>query len=132
MNAMMKPVSGLICAVGLFAASTARADIPPPDVCHTENATCHNAGTNYDQDGVCAAATCSKGSATGQVTTYECMLCKSDALLGAAGASEVASASDDHKDDGGCNVRALGTEKGIATVMLGFGLLALGISRRRR
>ncbi len=129
---MIKSVSGLMCAVGLFAVSTARGDIPPSDVCHTENTTCHNAGVNYDQDGVCVAATCSKGSATGQVTTYDCMLCKSDPALGAAGASEIASTTDDHKDDGGCSVRALGTEKRIATVMLGFGLLALGISRRRR
>jgi len=56
MNGMMKSISGLLCAAGLFATAAARADIPPPDVCQAENAVCHNAGENYDKDGVCTAA----------------------------------------------------------------------------
>jgi hypothetical protein len=72
------------------------------------------------------------------VTTYECLKCESRPLssdagvvLGAAGASTVTE-TDAQKDDGGCSVRALGTEKGVASMMLGLGLLALGVSRRRR
>ena len=129
MNRTIKTSLGLWAAACLFAATPARADVPPPDVCQTENAVCHNAGDHYDQDGVCTASTCQKGSASGQVTTYDCLLCKPKAM-GAAGSSEVP--NDEPKDDGGCSVRTLGTEKGIAALMLGLGVLALGISRRRR
>jgi hypothetical protein len=142
MNEMMKGISGLLCAAGLFATAAARADIPPPDVCQTEHAVCHNAGESYDKDGVCTVAICSKGSASGQVTTYDCFKCESGAAgtAGAAGATGTAGAAgastatttDGSKGDGGCSVRALGTEKGVASLMLGLGLLALGISRRQR
>jgi hypothetical protein len=131
MNGLIKSVMGLLCAAGLLTAAAARADIPPPDVCQSEHAVCHNAGETYDKDGVCTAATCSRGSATGAVTTYDCFKCEAGAAAGAAGASTVTE-SDDHKDDGGCSIRALGTEKGVASLMLGLGLLALGISRRSR
>jgi len=133
MNGKMKGVRGLLCAVGLFAASAARADIPPPDVCQTENAVCHNAGESYDKDGVCTATTCSRGSANGQVTTYACFKCEAASAPGAAGAAPVTETeTDGHKDEGGCSFHALGTEKGIAGLMLGLGVVALGVSRRRR
>lgn len=122
---------GLMCAASVFAASAARADIPPPDVCTTEAAACHNAGESYDKDGLCTKTTCSRGSASGQVTTYECLKCEASAAPGAAGATTVTDA-DAAKDEGGCSLRALRTEKGVASVMLGLGLLALGISRRRQ
>jgi len=35
-------------------------------------------------------------------------------------------------DDGGCSVGILGTERGVASLMLGLGLVAIGVSRRRR
>ena len=132
MNGMIKSGLGLLCAAGLFTSAAARADIAPPAACLTENTVCHSAGENYDKDGVCTASTCTKGSASGQVTTYECLKCEAGDMPGAAGASPVVDTDDEHKDDGGCSVRALGTEKGIAGVMLGLGLLALGISRRNR
>ena len=128
----MKGVMGLMGAASLFAASTARADIPPPDTCRTEHAVCNNAGETYDKAGVCTAATCTKGSASGQTTTYECLKCEPADVAGAAGASTTDTEADPHKDESGCSVGTLGTEKGIATLMLGFGLVALGISRRRR
>lgn len=126
-----KLLCGFWGIASLFATSVARADIPPPDSCRTESEACHNAGERYDQDGVCTKATCSKGSASGQVTTYDCLLCQPETTPSSAGATTVTE-TDDHKDDGGCSVGALGTEKGVATVMLGLGLIALGISRRRR
>jgi len=131
MNGMMNGVLGLTFAASLLAAPAARADIPPPDVCRTENTACHNAGANYDQDGICTKSTCRKGSASGQVTTYECLVCEQETAPGAAGATTVTE-SNGNKDDGGCSVGALGSEKGAAALMLGLGLAALGISRRRR
>lgn len=131
MNRMTKSVLGLICVGSLFAGSRALADVPPPDVCQVEKAACQNAGANYDEDGVCTKATCSRGSANGQVTTYECLRCEPGTVPGAAGSTTVPKTGD-HKDDGGCSVGALSSEKSIATLMLGLGLVALGISRRRR
>lgn len=131
MNAMMKTISGLLCAAGLFGAAAARADIPPPDVCKTEHAVCHNAGEKYDEDGVCTAATCSRASSSGAVT-YDCLKCDPGTPATADAGVTTTTTTDDPKSDGGCSVRALGTEKGVASLMLGLGLLALGISRRRR
>jgi hypothetical protein len=125
-----KTVLGLLCAAGLFAAPKARADIPPPDACQTQGAACHNGGEDYDKDGLCAKATCTKG-APGQQMTYECFKCEAGTVRGDAGATAV-NETVDPKDEGGCSVRALGTEKGIATLMLGLGLGALALSRRRR
>jgi hypothetical protein len=131
MNGMMKRLLGVMCAAGLFTVSAARADVPPPDVCRTLGAVCHNAGEAYNQDGLCKAAICSKGSASGQVTMYECWQCELGTVSGAAGAS-TETVTDEPNDEGGCSVGALGTEKGVASLMLGLGLIALGISRRRR
>jgi len=50
---------------------------------------------------------------------------------GAAGVSNPVSA-DDTADEGGCSIAAVGTEKGIASLMLALGLSALCLSRRRR
>src|SRR6187549_1156133 len=100
MNGRMKGITGLICAAGLLVASAARADIAPPDTCQAENAACDNAGESYDRQGVCKKATCSKGSASGQVTTYDCFKCETSPVLGAAGNSTV-TGTDKHKDDGG-------------------------------
>jgi len=131
MNGLMKGVLGLMCAASLLAAPAARADIPPPDVCQTENEVCHNAGDNYNEDGICTQATCSRGSPSGQVTTYDCLKCEATTIPGAAGSTTVTE-TDKPKDDGGCSVGMLGSEKGVAVMMLGLGLVALGISRRRR
>jgi hypothetical protein len=131
MNGMMRSLLGLVGAAGLFTAAAARADIPPPDVCQTLDAVCHNAGETYDKVGVCMAAVCSKGSASGQVTMYDCMKCEASNVTGAAGAP-TEPAVNTPTEQGGCSVRTLGTEKGVATVMLGLGAVALGISRRRR
>jgi hypothetical protein len=134
MNGLMKGVAGLMCAACLFVASAARADIPPPDACQAENAACDNAGERHDKDGVCKKATCTKGSASGQITSYDCFKCEATPVLGSAGTSTTTE-TDELKDDGGCSVGSLGkfgTEKGVAALMLGLGMVALGISRRRR
>jgi len=130
MNWITKSVVGLLCAVSLFSATKARADIPPPEACQTEHAACHNAGDHYDQDGVCTAATCSKGSEQGQVTTYDCFKCEAS-TVSEAGASNPTE-SQDTKAEGGCGIGTLGSEKGVAYLTIGLGFVALGISRRRR
>ncbi|HKO53807.1 MAG TPA: hypothetical protein VJV79_39135 [Polyangiaceae bacterium] len=128
----IKGVVGLMCVAGLFVAPAARADVPPPDHCQTERAACHNAGETYDKDGVCTAATCSKGGPDGKVTTYECLKCEAGVVPDAAGAATTDTESDHPKDEGGCSIGTIGTERGVATLMLGLGLAALTLSRRRR
>ena len=140
MNGMIKGVFGWMCAASLLLTSAAWADVAPPDVCQTENAVCHNAGDTYDKDGVCIKTTCSRGGPQG-TTTYDCLKCQAAPASGSAGApaaptsgtagSPTAPASGTPKKDG-CSVGVLGSEKGIAAFMLGLGLVALGISRRRR
>jgi|GEM_PF-1529074 len=41
-------------------------------------------------------------------------------------------AADDQADEGGCSIAAVGTEKGLASLMLALGLSALCLSRRRQ
>lgn len=182
MNEMMKTVFALVCVAGTFAAPVARADIPPPDVCLTKGAVCHNAGADFSGDGLCTQATCMKGGP--QPLTYECLKCTageagaagqldgsgtageagtsgqlddagaggtigvagthsvgkagSTASIGgathSAGSANSAGAADQPSkgDDGGCSIGVLGSERGIGSLMLGLGLVALGISRRRR
>jgi hypothetical protein len=50
---------------------------------------------------------------------------------GAAG-DTTTTGTDKAPDDGGCSVRMLGSEKGVAAMMLGLGAAALALSRRRR
>lgn len=158
MNAT-KCLQGLVCMMGLLAAPAAWADIPPPGTCFTEHEACDMAGENFDQPGVCTATTCTKGP-PGQQVTYDCLLCELEAggaggeasvagAAGTAGTPEAGGASGTagsapkagaagapvstpSKDDGGCSVGALGSEKSATALMLGLGLAALGISRRRR
>jgi len=140
MNGMIKGVFGWMFAASLLLTSAAWADVAPPDICQTENAVCHNAGDSYDKDGVCIKTTCSRGGPQG-TTTYDCLKCQVAPASGTAGGpaapasgtagTPAAPASEPPKKDG-CSVGVLGTEKGIAAFMLGLGLVALGISRRRR
>ena len=159
---MMRCLLAFVCTAGVLTAPAAWADVAPPDACFTVDAVCHNAGENYDQDGVCKATTCTKGP-PGQQVTYDCFRCESEAgaagaagamtdggeagVPGKAGAGSAGTAGASGgvgmgggpatggahpDDDSGCSVGALGSERGIATLMLTLGLAALGISRRRR
>ncbi|MDQ2647770.1 MAG: hypothetical protein M3020_28490 [Myxococcota bacterium] len=105
-------------SIGLIAPAV-RADVPPPDQCMTEGASCDNAGPDADGSGTCAKRTCTRGSPTGEVTEYECLRC-------VPGSS---SKKDD--DDDGCSMGPVRTEHGIVGVLALVGLAALRLGRRR-
>lgn len=70
-------IAGLALLVAVLAAPNAQADIPPPDVCHSEGTTCHNAGSSFDQGGTCRSATCQRAAPDGSVE-YSCLKCMKD------------------------------------------------------
>ena len=136
----------LCLAVGLIAPA-ARADLPRPDVsCDTKGAACDNAAPNGVGTGVCTSGvevgqfgrpSCEAAGAAGAAGSgqTECLFCQ--ASQGTAGGNGTAGGSSapgatSSGDDSGCSVRQLGSERGIGTFMLGLGLAALAISRRRR
>ena len=86
--------------------------------------------------GICAKTQCWSCDSTKPVK-YDCRRCVAPEDLEAAGAPNVApvrptpTCSAQKDDDGGCTVRQLGTERGIAVVFLAIGLGALGVARRR-
>lgn len=49
-----------------------------------------------------------------------------------AGAGTKPTSGDDSKDDGGCSVRQLGSERNVAVFMVAIGVAALALGRRRR
>jgi hypothetical protein len=51
---------------------------------------------------------------------------------GTSSTAGAAGANSGSGDSGGCSVRQLGSERGVATFMLGLGLAALALGRRRR
>lgn len=111
----------LLLALGFsLAALPAAADIPPPDSCKTEGASCDNGGPDADQDGTCEKRMCSRGSATGEITMYECLQC----IPGEGKSSK-------KDDDDGCSMGPVRTEHGIAGVLMLAGLAALRLGRRR-
>ena len=102
----------------------AYADIPPPDTCDEAGEACTNAGPGFDQSGTCFQRTCSKGP-PGQTVSYDCLRCE----VAVGGGSEPHDEDDDSDD--GCSVRGVGTERGLAGLMVLVGLALLGRGRRR-
>jgi hypothetical protein len=88
-------------------------------------------GGSGDNGGNGGSGTVGAGGAAGANTAGA-----SGAGASAAGASNVAGASaqtsSSDGNDSGCSVRQLGSERGIAIFMLGLGLSALALGRRRR
>jgi hypothetical protein len=88
--------------------------------------------------GICAKTQCWSCDSS-KAVKYACHRCVAPDDLEAAGAPNVAparpiptcAAAPEQKEDGGCTVRQLGTERGIAAVFLAIGLGALGVARRR-
>ncbi|HWZ91956.1 MAG TPA: hypothetical protein VNW92_23995, partial [Polyangiaceae bacterium] len=102
-----------------------------------------DAGTGQTECLFCQAAQGGSGGAGGSGTagTGNSAGATNTAGASAAGASaggtsstagSASSAGTSSSDSGGCSVRQLGTERGIATFMLGLGLAALALGRRRR
>lgn len=114
--------SVLLASVPLSAA----ADVPPPDSCQNEGASCENAGPNADARGTCEQATCTRTNpGDGGVMSYDCLRCV---------ASSSGSNGKEDDDDGGCSCRLSGatSERGLVVLMLVAGAGALAWSRRRR
>jgi hypothetical protein len=141
MNGFKKSVFALLCAAGTLTTPAARADVAPPDVtCSTKGAVCTNAAPNGVGTGVCSTGiptttfgrpSCEAGEADAGQTA--CLFCDPNApTVGNAGASSTAATMAAPIDDSGCSIGRLGTERGIAVLMLGLGLASLGIARRRR
>jgi hypothetical protein len=143
----------------LFAVSwhttPARADVPPPDACTTAGSECSNAGDDFDEPGTCFLRTCTKGP-PGEEVEYECLRCEKPGeggggaggaggsangeggeKAGPGGAATTGGSSptppkdDDDDDDDGCSVSYVGTEHGLAGLMLFLGVALLRRGRRR-
>jgi MYXO-CTERM domain-containing protein len=88
-----EPLAILLAACVALAAAPARADVTPPNTCHTEGAPCENAGPQYDQPGTCQSMQCGRAlpNRDGGIDSiqYSCLLCapNSDAQAGAGGES---------------------------------------------
>lgn len=61
-----------LVAVTLWTGLT-RADVPPPNACHTAGEPCHTAGPGFASEGICTKTTCSKPFP--EPTEWECTLC---------------------------------------------------------
>jgi len=128
-----------LLALALFCtAAPAAADVPPPDACMTEGATCANAGGMANLPGVCRPSTCTRATPDGGVITYDCLRCQASGGNSGAGGSSAGKAGADAgaggDDDGNCSCRlsSRATERGLAGLMLLLGAAALLQSRRRR
>lgn len=104
---------------------SARADLPPPDLCTAPGQPCQNAGPKYDQAGTCAATSCTKTvpDGDGGTTTmkYDCNLCQLVAADGGTNGGDKSS---------GCSIgQGRPTETAAGLVVA---LALLGISRGRR
>jgi MYXO-CTERM domain-containing protein len=124
-----------LVAITVFAASSARADVPPPDTCTVPGQPCQNAGPQYDQSGVCVATTCTKQvpSADGGMMpmTYACNRCEvPDGGSGVGGTG----GSTTHPSSGssGCAIAPgdAGSGHAVPAIILLAGL-ALAAARRR-
>jgi hypothetical protein len=78
-------VGCLLGASALVVSLPGYADIPPPDYCSVEGATCNNASGN-EKAGTCSAAQCSRRLPDGSFMSYDCFRCVAPAV-GEGGAS---------------------------------------------
>jgi hypothetical protein len=132
----MKRSNGLTLALlltaGALVAPAAWADSAEIEPCKIVGESCSTA-----LHGVCVKSECWSCDHT-KALKHSCNRCVSaEELDAAAGAPNTAPATEpptcsEEKEDGGCTVRQLGTERGIAAVFLAIGLGALGFARRRR
>lgn len=113
MGRMIARVIRAVCLASVLCTTGARADIARPDnSCPTVGKACGNAGPDGDEKGTCQAKACSANSSA------TCQICEVD--------------SPKKDDESGCSVRAMGAEKGIVALLLGVGVAAVAMSRRRR
>jgi hypothetical protein len=110
----------MLCLVAW--SSSASADIPPPDSCDASKVSgskCNNAGKSNDQPGVCVASTCPAGDGA----TKACLQCQ--VTPGGSSLSSLMTKA-------GCSLSPFARDGATLAAMLGIGLVALGLGRRRR
>ncbi|MBK7582082.1 MAG: PEP-CTERM sorting domain-containing protein [Myxococcales bacterium] len=121
-----------------FQASSAHADVPPPNGCNTPGASCTTAPPDYKSPGTCVTSKCQKALPDGSIE-YDCSLCvPSDAGSAGAGGGAGAGGSpstggkkaSDSSSDSSCSLRA--TNTGEPTGLLSLGLVLAGLALRRR
>jgi len=84
--------------------------------------------------GVCRAQTC-YACDNGKAIPHDCKRCVVDPLSssgGAGGVTDQPAAVPECPDDSGCTVRRPSSEVSVGAGMLGIGLVALALARRRR
>jgi hypothetical protein len=112
----------------LLVASTARADVVPPENCSAIGQPCHNAGPTYDAPGICVGSTCSRTSPPTSLhdpphsVTYTCGVCQATGAAGTTGAVAAGDAS-------GAVARWVAV--GGFVLLVGGGLLVWGLARRK-
>jgi MYXO-CTERM domain-containing protein len=131
----MKRVKGtivglLLCGSALLAPS-ARADSADAPECNNQGKTCT---TSRVTNGICTYGRCwvCEGD---KPMTYSCVRCESADEIAAAGAPSPPTEPEptcSKKDDSGCTVHQLGSERGIGAMFLALGLGAFFWARRRR
>ncbi len=119
----------------LFVAAPAFADIPAPNACDDEGASCDTAGDNADEPGTCKTSTCSRATPDGTME-YECLLCEATGNgtgggNGAAGDSSTNGSGSDDSDDGGCAVAPGPVSTSVGFAALTTFALAFAALRRR-
>ena len=107
------------------AATRARADVPPPDLCTAPGQSCMNAGPQFNGAGTCVATTCTKQVPApdgGMMPmTYDCNLCTAG---GGDGGSHPSSGSS------GCALAPTSSGGSGAAVLL-VGTLVVTARRRK-
>jgi hypothetical protein len=158
---MKRPIIRIFCvflwvASATSASTAARADSARIELCESAGDACN---PEYTSNGQPTLGTCMTGVPTGphcqatcgpdpassagnggsanstQASCLYCLLKSSDGTGGSTtGAANVLSEPPfcgDSSSDSGCSVRRLGTEKGIAGLLLALGLAALAVSRKK-
>ncbi len=132
MNRLNGLTLALLVTGSVLVAPAARADSAEAPECVSVGEACSTA-----LHGICVKSECWSCDHSKPIK-HSCHRCVTpEELDAAAGAPNAAPATEaptcsEEEEDGGCTVRQLGTERGIAAVFLGIGLGALGFARRRR
>lgn len=149
MKRLLLALSGLALTTTL--ATSAAADVPPPNDCTTPGQACDNAPPDYKSPGVCTKTTCQKAYPPPDGSIVDCNLClPSDGGTGTGGAAGGGAAgspgtggsgtggagtaggsSSGSSDDGSCSVSSV-PRGGTTAALLLAAVAALGFGRRKR
>jgi MYXO-CTERM domain-containing protein len=117
-----------LLTAGVLLAPSARADVADFEECDTQGEPC---STTKVTKGTCNDRAQWACSEDGKLSKYSSRRCETDEQL-ATPAEQPLDAKPECKDETGCTVKRVGTERGIGALFLAIGLAAFGLSRRRR